>query len=346
MAVAEYGRVLKPFLPSDAFRPVRRDLWWIALHLAMFVATCLSFRVAPWWTRPLLTVVVANLLACLAFRAHDLSHGSIIGESPARYALELLLWGLNLIPRTVWRRVHNQTHHHLANTPNDPDRNYFESEVTTAVSLYVHLFYPHRRTPRWNLLVWFHFVPYIARNVITLLAYPGATKPSVAPARPAVSRAKRVVIGAELATVFALQFAIFQLAGGQWATYVWAGPIAVLCTSAIIVVYAFTNHWLNPVGAVHDPVKGTTSVRVPGWVNALHSNFSYHTEHHVFPAMNPAHYPRVAALLAEHFPDRYNSMPLAGAWRQLWNGEPYASFEQPRPRIDVVEASPSAVERR
>ena len=50
----------------------------------------------------------------------------------------------------------------------------------------------------------------------------------------------------------------------------------------------------------------------------LHDNFSYHTEHHVFPSMNPKFYPEVSRLLQEHFPERYNRIPLREAWRRLW----------------------------
>lgn len=48
------------------------------------------------------------------------------------------------------------------------------------------------------------------------------------------------------------------------------------------------------------------------------ASFSYHSEHHVFPAMPPRFYPQVSHLLQTHFPDRYQRLPFAEAWRRLW----------------------------
>ncbi|HRE84663.1 MAG TPA: fatty acid desaturase, partial [Opitutaceae bacterium] len=40
---------------------------------------------------------------------------------------------------------------------------------------------------------------------------------------------------------------------------------------------------------------------VPGLLDALHSHFSYHTEHHLFPGMDSSRYPEVARLLRQQF---------------------------------------------
>jgi len=89
--------------------------------------------------------------------------------------------------------------------------------------------------------------------------------------------------------------------------------------------YIWTNHYLQGLHEWHDPLLGSTSIEVPGVFDRLHSNFSYHTEHHLFPAMNSKYYPLVCEILLKEFPDRYNRVPVHQAWKQLANGELYVA---------------------
>ena len=120
-SASEYGRVLRPLLPPQAFAPDSRNSWRIGLNLLLVCLGYLMLReVNKWWVGPLCAVVIGHSLACLAFLAHDISHNSVVQNKLARRSLEFLLWGLNLIPPTLWRRVHNQTHHVETNTVSDP----------------------------------------------------------------------------------------------------------------------------------------------------------------------------------------------------------------------------------
>jgi fatty acid desaturase len=47
------------------------------------------------------------------------------------------------------------------------------------------------------------------------------------------------------------------------------------------------------------------SVRVPGWVDAMHGWFSHHVEHHLFPGLSPAAAPAVRAWLEKEVPEHY-----------------------------------------
>ena len=57
-----------------------------------------------------------------------------------------------------------------------------------------------------------------------------------------------------------------------------------MLASSVVMGYIFTNHLPNPLCEHSDPLIGSTSVIVPRWIDWLHVNFSYHTEHYVFPA--------------------------------------------------------------
>jgi fatty acid desaturase len=204
--------------------------------------------------------------------------------------LEVISWGVNLIPATLWDRVHNHTHHTQTNTAKDPDRLYFTSEKTTATNLYTKIFYPNKRFMKWNPIVALHFIPYIFRNIVSTF-YSSRLKPSVVPFKPKYSVRQKANIIMELVVIILFQIGIFNAVGRNLVAYLFASPICYLFTSAIFNTYIFTNHFLNPVTEHSDPLLGTTTVEVPTLINKLHFNFAYHTEHHLFPSMNSKFYP-------------------------------------------------------
>ena len=65
-------------------------------------------------------------------------------------------------------------------------------------------------------------------------------------------------------------------------------------------------------------------------VDVIHFNFSYHTEHHLFPGMNPKYYPLVKQHIKEMWPERYHEMPMTQALIALWR-TPRVYFERNEP---------------
>jgi fatty acid desaturase len=248
--------------------------------------------------------------------AHDVSHFSIVTSRLGVRSLELCLFGPNAVPPTIWRRIHNQAHHAETNTEKDPDRPFFEDERTSFTSMYAHLFYPgsFRILPR--ILVFLHFGPYLLRNIYAALL-PGDLKPEIVPYKPRYSTKMKLSIVLEGIFIILLQVFIWHFVGGWW-RYLWAGPVSMVITSAIAKGYIFTNHFLNPHCAHTDPVVGSTSLILPGWIDWLHNNVSYHAEHHIFPGMNSKYLPLVSDLLKEHFPERYQRLTYLEAWRRLF----------------------------
>ena len=326
---AEYIAVLRPLLPSQAFVPSAWHLWRIALHLAVIAfGYALLFLIDSWWAGLPVSLLIGHSLGCLLFLAHDLSHSSIVRNLPVRRSLELLLWGLNFIPPTLWRRIHNQTHHVETNTVHDTDRAYRVSEKTAAIWAYNRMFFPNRRTPFRHPLVLVHFVTYVVRQLVTALL-PGTLKPSIVTAKPHYSARQKIAIVVELLFIGALQLGVWHLLGADARRYALAVLLPVCVASAVTMSYIWTNHILNPLCEHTDLLVGSTSVIVPHWADWLHDNFSYHTEHHVFPAMNPRYYPAVSRLLQQHFPDRYNRVAFDEAWRRIWQQEEFIREERP-----------------
>jgi fatty acid desaturase len=144
---------------------------------------------------------------------------------------------------------------------------------------------------------------------------PDKAKPDFVTAKPRYSTAEKVRIGFEFLFIAAMQIGIAKFTHGA---YPWVAILPVFITSAVVSCYFFTNHGLKPIDDGRDVLAASTSVQVPAVFNLLHSNASYHTEHHLFPTMNPKYYPLVSGLFRTHFPGRYHAIPIAQAWSGLW----------------------------
>ena len=84
-----------------------------------------------------------------------------------------------------------------------------------------------------------------------------------------------------------------------------------------LMFYIYTNHMLCRMTDVNDVLINSLSIRVPKIFDLLHINFSYHTEHHIFPGVNPNYYPIVQELLLTHYPERFNLMDADKAWKLM-----------------------------
>ena len=340
--IVEYHRLLKPLLPERAFAPSPGKLIPLATHLVIVVSGYAGIRFSNHWLIWFLcSLVIGHSLACIALFAHELSHNTVIRNRGIRYFLESLAWGLNFFPPTVWRRIHNQSHHVHANMVNDPDRWFLASEANLVTGCYIRTFFPNKRSPFWNPLVWLYFMPYILRNTVAAF-YPGAAKPAIVPSKPRYNALQRIAIALEIAAIMMLQVVIYHFVGGVWLRYLFASPIAGMAASCVVLPYAFTNHFLNPLGEINDPLAGSTSVIVPRWCNFLHFNVSYHTEHHLFPGMNSDFYPDVSRLVQEHFGDRYHRIRISQAWKRLWRNEVFVAMETSAKGRDLTTSRPTA----
>lgn len=317
-------RRVRATLPPEAFQPNPRRLLIALIHAVIVVAAYGGIRLWP-GIGPLAALVIGHSLACMAFVAHELSHNAVVRHRGLKYVVSLVVFGINGLPPTMWNRLHNLTHHHHAGTEMDPDRPFLASEDQPLTTWYARLFYPSRQSWR-SVLVVFHFVTYIARHLATVF-YPADAKPAIVTSKPAYRAVERWVIAGELGAIAALQWLVWMGTGRSWANYAWASPVALGVASAVIMAYVFTNHFLNPITHDHDPIAGTTSVIVPKFIDRLHCNFSYHTEHHLFPSLNADYYPLVSAALKVEAADRYRQVPLREAWQQLWEQEAFRQLE-------------------
>jgi fatty acid desaturase len=309
---AEYVRILRPLLPAEAFRPNTWAYVPITGHVAIVVAgwTLCGYVAHGWW--PLIGLVVGNSVSALAFLAHDVSHRSVTTNKYLLYPTEVFLWGLVLIPATLWRRIHG-THHANTNSDEDPERRFLESEMSRTGWVAAALLFPNK-TLRYNILVLLYWVTFAWRHVIAMLL-PGDSKPDFVTAKPRYSTAAKIRILGEILFIVAFQFALSKFVHGA---YFWVGLFPVVVASAVVSCYGFTAHCLKPIDDGRDVLAASTTVTVPELCNTLHSNVAYHSEHHLFPTMSSKYYPLVGNLFRTHFSDHYHCIPIAQAWSGLW----------------------------
>lgn len=320
---AEYRKALRPLLPRSAFLPspaAARTLF-TGLFLSYLAYVPLAFLESPWWAL-VFGPVAGVLLSSALFAGHEVSHGTAIRNRRLRYCAEVLAFSPFLLSATAWRRFHNQIHHRHASTFDDSDRLPARSERSRTVDRLLRLTVPHEGGHVWNPLMGAHSLLYSL--LITLwTAAPGrsANAPNLALVR---QRGTRALLVFELGAMLVSQWAVFRLSGSIASTFFLASGLSIFTASSIANFYIYTNHMLNPLSPSVDPVIGTTSVSVPRVLDWLHSHFSHHTEHHLFPGMASEHYPLVRKALVAVCPERFNCLPIADVYRLMMRTGPYA----------------------
>lgn len=320
---AHYVRTLRPLLPKEAFEPSPHKLWHVGMHLGIIAACVVAVRwSSSAWLYAVAAVVSGHSSACLAFLNHDISHGAVVRGRRKKRVIETFIWAVIMTPATLWLRVHLQGHHRGANTHIDPDRKFLASEQTPATHRFSKIFMPSSSTRFWlpTVFLWFH--AYVVRYTADAFSRADARLPTIIIRLP-FKPGDRLRIVMEGLFIAAIQLGVFVSVGADGVKYFFVGPVAMGTATSVVMMYVFTNHLLNPHVEISDPLIATTSIIVPGWMNWFHSNLSFHTEHHVFPRLNPAYYPLVAKLLQQHWPERYHQLTLSDAWRRLWKADEF-----------------------
>lgn len=320
----EYAKKLRYLLPAEAFEPDRSKLGILVINLAILIlGWAIASRLDSWnlyflWLYLPLAVVMGNSVIVLLFSSHDLMHGSAIRNSRLVRVISLLGLTMLWMPPTLWKAVHNRVHHNKTNSLDDPDRNYLYEQPNTWGKWIQDLFVPSAEVnPVWLTVgmatAW---GVHTFRNLTSVLLF-NRKSVNYVPAAFTVSAKERRAIVGEFLVVLMIHLSIL--------TYLQFDPIKLLLSYFLpigigyagVMFYIYTNHMICPMTSVNDPLFSSVSIRVPKLVDKLHLNFSYHTEHHIFPGINSDYYPIVQELLKIHYPERMNLLNAGDAWHLL-----------------------------
>jgi fatty acid desaturase len=305
----EYLKVLRPLLPEAAFQPNTNKLFiliinFLILGMGWTIARSLDLWSIEWlWLYLPLSIIMGNSIIICLFAAHDSMHGSTIGQPRWRYLFGFLALSLLWMPPTLWKAVHNHKHHTQTNAIGDPDRMYLIAQNNTWGKWIQNLFVPSAQV-NWALLILgmaTSWVVHTFRHLTSILLF-NHDRVEYVPAPVVVSPRKRRIIAIESIGICAIHVGILFYLKLNILAVLLGYILPMSIGYAGVMFYIYTNHFLCQMTDVNDPLINSVSLKVPEIFNLLHFNFSYHTEHHLFPSINSDYYPLVQELLQAHYP--------------------------------------------
>ena len=302
----EVKRVLKP----EYLKPDKTNLLWFPFH-AIVIGACLWTLKThfSYWTAPLLALVIGHSMACMGFVAHDICHGASVRNPILRDFLACLGFSPFGIGAYLWRRWHNSDHHNNTQVEGiDPDHLFtMEDYKDNPILKGLYKLSPLMR----NLIIFSSFSYRMTQQTIRMMiTYLRSAKST---------NYNRFVLIIQFVVPISLWVALTLSMGTQ--VFWWGYFVPLLVGNAVAIAYIATNHFLNPLADDRDVLATSLTVTHPKWLfwlDNLHSHFGAHVAHHLFPQA-PARYGRqIEAKIAELYPDRYHSMPMAAALILLW----------------------------
>lgn len=307
--VQRLARELRADLPPATFRRTPSRLLWLPVHLGVVAATALWIvrSEPPWYLATLAAVAAGHSWGCLGFLAHETLHHALVRSR----RLEMLVGSVGFLPYCLsprlWRVWHNQAHHGNTGKPiADPDGYgtlgfWKKSAVVRALERIA----PGSGYARSAI---FPFVWFSIHSFLVLVFH--------GPRNGYFARVSRRAVYADSAAMLAVWLVVLGLVGPRAFVFVYVLP--TLVANALVMSYIATNHFLNPLTEVNDPLANSLSVTSPRWVEWLHLQFGYHVEHHVFPTMSGRHAPAVRDALIARYGAHYLTMPHMRALRLLY----------------------------
>ncbi|MDB4897295.1 MAG: fatty acid desaturase family protein [Firmicutes bacterium] len=305
-SIGWYSSQITPRLPKQVFKPVPQRLWGGLVYMLLTIAgiwAIAAHQFSP-WVNLAIALGLGQTMAGLGFLGHEVLHGTVVKTAWLRDLIGCICFAQFNLGAKLWRKWHNMEHHaHTQDEDTDPDA------WATMEKLY------KRPLLRWiyklppGFRAFFNFASFSLffsiHSSLMFKRYIGEFKPR-----------DRAMVWMQLLVPWAIWLSLLALIGpGKW---LFAYVIPVMIANALVIGYISTNHQLNPLTPVNDPLANSLSVTVPRWVDMLHFNFSYHTEHHLYPGVNAKYGPMIKAVVKEMWPEQYFELPLLQALKALW----------------------------
>lgn len=295
-------------LPKHIFKPAPERLLIGVIYLALGLGamSLIGFYDLSWFANLGLSLLVATAFAGMGFLGHEILHGTVIKNPMLRDLFGgIAFLQFNLGPK-LWRKWHNAEHH--AHTQDllehtDPDAmSTMEAFFERPALQFIY------RLPPWvrSAITFGSFLGFF--SVFSFLMLKRYHREF--PVR------ERIIVYLQFIGPAVMWFSLLFVFGPAKWFFIYVLPL--MLANFVVIAYISTNHQLNPLTEVNDPLANSLSVTVPRWMDVLHLNFSHHVEHHLFPGMNPKYAPLVKEQLRKKFADRYHDMPFSQALLTLW----------------------------
>jgi fatty acid desaturase len=351
LTMSAYAREIRPMLPKSVHEPARSRALWVPVHYSLIalIGWTMATGRLPWPLWPVASIVIGFGLAGITFVGHETLHGGVVR---GRTAIRVLGW-LSFLPFVVspqlWMAWHNRVHHnHTGKAGTDPDMypTLHEYQTQPAARIMADHFGLGRKRLMGAASLLFGFTGQSMQMLFK------ARKTGVL--RPNLHR--RAII--ETVTGIAVWTAVAFLVGPRVFVFLYVLPLIVANT--IVMTFIMTNHNLSPLSPINDPLVNSLSVTLPRVVEWLTLDFGFHAEHHLFPTISTRHGRAIRDAVRARFPERYQSLPLFTAIRQLHRtarvylddvtltdpntGETWPTMTPgPRPAAAVASTTPAAL---
>ena len=301
-----YASKVSPHLPKNAYKPVPARLLGGLAYLLITIAGMLAIGIydLPFLANIAISFVIGTSFAAMGFLGHEILHGTVVKKVWLRDFLGAVFFFPLLTGPKLWRKWHNMTHHvHTQHEEKDPDTWLSKEDLDKNPALKIIYRLPF--SVRAFLEFFALSFTFTMHSTKIFFAYIKEFKPE-----------KRAAVWFQFLLPWVAWLGLIFFVGIT--NWLFMFLIPHLIANAIVMGYISTNHRLNPLVPVNDPLANTLSVTVPRWVDVLHFNFSYHTEHHIFPSMSSKYYPLVKEHIKDNWPNRYHEMPMSSALKALW----------------------------
>lgn len=304
-----YRNIVSPHLSKSCFEINPKRLLIAAAYGAInFTLIWLAvFQVESFLLKVLFGLVIGHFNAGLAFVTHEVLHGSVVRGKKLQDFISFFTFSTFQMSPTLWRFWHNKLHHsHTQDNIRDPDA-YPNVLIYKQSKLMQRIF---RLTPGsgyirsyFYFLYWFTFQTHL--NQLYMRFRNGLWKQL---------DQRKVTI--EYSLLLAFTAAYLYFIGWNNVIALFIIPIAV--QNYCIMSYISTNHNLSPITRRNDPLANSLTVTTNPIQDALHLNFGYHVEHHLFPTMSGAHMKQVHVQLKKAFPEDFKVMKKTAALKRLY----------------------------
>ncbi len=304
--LAWYRKNIMPHLPKEIYKPAPSRLIGGAAHIIVIIIGILSINYfnLNLLVKFIIAAILGSSFAAIGFLGHEILHGTVVRNPLIKNLFgAICFWPLNVGPR-LWIRWHNMNHHvYTQDEDLDPDAWLSIEEL--------------ENEPFIN---WVYRLPIGVRSIFGFISltytFTGHSLMMFARYLKDMNLREKFAAIIQLILSWATWIGLLFLIGAD--NWIFAYLLPLLIGNFIVMAYISTNHRLNPLVPVNDPLANSLSVIVPKWVDILHFNFSYHTEHHLFSGVNPKYYPLIKEQIKKLWPEKYHEMQLHKALMALW----------------------------